>query len=167
MTGTFSIGVDLGGTSLRVASYVSGVTFLDSISVPTRLSDGRDLVVRDMCEAIRALQAKEYGRVLAGIGVGSPGPLELPDGIVRSPPNLPGWERFNLRKAVEGALGQPIVIENDANLAALAEQKLGAGMTHNVDSLCMITLGTGVGSGFILDGRIWHGAPAWAARLGM
>src|ERR1700761_7287927 len=79
----FSIGVDLGGTNLRIASYAEGTDFLDTILVPTRLSEGRDRVVRDMCEAINALAKKDYGsRRLAGIGIGTPGPLELPEGIL-------------------------------------------------------------------------------------
>jgi glucokinase len=74
---TYTIGVDLGGTNLRVASYSSGINFVDSILVPTRLMEGPDRVVRDMCEAIEALRTKENdrGRRLAGIGIGSPGPM--------------------------------------------------------------------------------------------
>jgi len=163
----YSIGVDLGGTNLRIASYASGVDFLDTILVPTRLSEGRERVIRDMCEAISALSKKGYGpRTLAGIGIGTPGPLELPEGILRNPPNLPNWDGFDLRMAVESTLGRSIEIESDANLAALAEQKCGAGQTHNTDSLCMLTLGTGVGSGLIFHGNIWHGATGMGGEAG-
>jgi glucokinase len=162
----FSIGVDLGGTNLRIASYTSGVDFLDTTLMPTRLTEGRERIVRDMCEGIQALASKDYGLQLAGIGVGAPGPLELPEGILRNPPNLPGWDGFNLRQAIEDTLGQEIEIESDANLAALAEQKLGAGKTHHVESLCMLTLGTGVGSGLILNGHIWHGATGMGGESG-
>lgn len=167
MSEAYSIGVDLGGTNLRIASYVDGIEYLDIIRVQTHLAEGRDQVVRNMCEAIKALAAREYGsRRLAGIGIGTPGPLELPDGILRNPPNLPGWDGFNLRAAVESTLGRGVEIESDANVAALAEQKLGAGRTHGIDSLCVLTLGTGVGSGLILKGQIWHGATGMGGEAG-
>ena len=167
MSETYSIGVDLGGTNLRIASYRGGIECLEIIRIPTRLSEGRDRVVRDMCEAINALAAKDYGGCrLAGIGIGTPGPLELPAGILRNPPNLPGWDGFNLRLAVEATLGRAVEIESDANVAALAEQKLGAGKAHGVDSLCVITLGTGVGTGLILNGQIWHGATGMGGEGG-
>lgn len=167
MSETYSIGVDLGGTNLRIASYMDGIEFLDIIRVPTQLAEGRDQVVRNMCEAINALAAKEYGgRRLAGVGIGTPGPLELPNGVLRNPPNLPGWDGFNLRLAVEARLRRAVEIESDANVAALAEQKLGAGRTHGIDSLCVLTLGTGVGSGLILNGQIWHGATGMGGEAG-
>jgi glucokinase len=163
---TYSIGVDLGGTNLRIASYSGGVDFLDSILLPTRLSEGPDRVVRDMCEAVSGLIAKDYGKHLAGIGIGTPGPLELPEGILRNPPNLVRWDGFGLREAVEGKLGQSVHLESDANAAALAEQKLGAGAAYGVDSLCVLTLGTGVGNGLILNGKIWHGATGMGGEGG-
>lgn len=167
MSETYSIGVDLGGTNLRIASYGGGVEFLDSILLPTRLAEGSDRVVRDMCEGIDALRFKDHGgRRLIGIGIGSPGPMQLPEGTLRNPPNLPGWDGFQLRQAIESALGTSVQIESDANLAALAEQKLGAGKTHHIDSLCVLTLGTGVGSGLILHGRIWHGATGMGGEAG-
>jgi glucokinase len=162
----YSIGVDLGGTNLRVASYTGGVDFLDTITIPTRLAEGPGTVVTDMCAAITTLIARQEGnRRLEAIAIGTPGPLELPEGILRSPPNLPGWDGFNLRQAIESTLNCP-VLENDANLAALAEQQLGAGKTHVVDSLCVLTLGTGVGSGLILNGKIWHGATGMGGEAG-
>lgn len=167
MNGTFSIGVDLGGTNLRIASYAGGMDFLDSILLPTRLSEGPDCVVRDMCEGINSLRSKDNGgRRLVGIGIGSPGPMQLPEGVLYNPPNLPGWDRFDLRRAIESQLRTSVHVEGDANLAALAEQKLGAGKTHGVDSLCVLTLGTGVGSGLVLDGRIWHGATGMGGEAG-
>lgn len=167
MSETYSIGVDLGGTNLRIASYGGGVDFLDSILLPTRLAEGPDQVVRDICEGIEALRSSHLGaRRLVGIGVGSPGPIELPDGTLRNPPNLPGWDGFHMRQAIESILETPVQIESDANLAALAEQKLGAGKLHHVNSLCVLTLGTGVGSGLILRGRIWHGSTGMGGEAG-
>ena len=167
MERTFSIGVDLGGTNLRVAAYSSEGEFLQTITLATRLADGRDCVANDLCESVSALRA-EHARTrrLVGIGVGSPGPLELPSGILRNPPNLLGWDGFNLREAIESSLDEDILLENDANLAALAEQVCGAGRTAGTASLCMLTLGTGVGSGLILDGEIWHGISGMGGEAG-
>lgn len=167
MSGVFSIGVDLGGTNLRVAAYSGGVEFLETILLPTRLAAGRDQVVRDMCEAIEALAGRHKGeRRLAGIGVGTPGPLELPEGVLRNPPNLPGWDGFGLRAAISERLRRNILLEGDANSAALAEQRLGAGKRYGVDTLCMLTLGTGVGSGLIFSGKIWDGSNGMGGEAG-
>jgi glucokinase len=167
MNRSYSIGVDLGGTNLRVAAYTRGESFLDSIAVPTNLSAGRDQVVRDMCEAVQALTERKYGELkLAGVAVGSPGPLELPAGILRNPPNLPGWDGFNLKAAITATLGREIFLENDANLAAFAEQRIGAGRKYGAANLCVLTLGTGVGNGLVLQGKIWDGVNGMAGEAG-
>lgn len=163
----FSIGVDLGGTNLRVAVYRSGREVAELISLPTRLSQGRERVIHDLKEAVNALRSRfqPYGES-AGIGVGSPGPLELPAGIIRNPPNLPGWDGFQLRAAIEEAIGEPIYLDSDANAAALAEFELGSARAAGIHSLCMLTLGTGVGNGIILNERIWHGNNGMAGEAG-
>ena len=103
---------------------------------------------------------------LAGIGVGTPGPLELPAGRLHNPPNLTGWDGFDLRCEFEKRLKQSVFVETDANLAALAECLLGRGLTMGIDSLCMLTLGTGVGNGIIFNGKIFDGAAGMAGEAG-
>ena len=163
----FTIGVDLGGTNLRVAAYRGGTQLAELISLPTRLSQGRDRVVHDLKEAVLALRQRfaDQPRYL-GIGVGTPGPLELPAGIIRNPPNLPGWDGFEIREAIEQAIGESIVLDSDANAAALAEYALGSARAAGIDSLCMLTLGTGVGNGIILNGHVWHGNNGMAGEAG-
>ena len=162
-----TIGIDLGGTSLRVAAYTPEQGVLDSISLRTRLEAGPLAVVDDMCGAIdQLLNQYSDGRELAGIGIGSPGPLELPAGRLHHPPNLPGWDNFLLLAEVEKRLGRPVVLESDANAAVLAEYALGLGKSLGIDSLCMLTLGTGVGNGIILDGKLWHGASGMGGEAG-
>jgi glucokinase len=167
----YSIGVDLGGTNLRVSAYREtssgqGET-TDSIGLPTRVSDGPQAVVEDMSGAIlRLLEKHERGGHFAGVGLGTPGPLELPEGVLRNPPNLPGFDSFPLREALEQKISERVMIESDANLAALAEFRLGSGKTYATSSLCMLTLGTGVGNGIILDGKIWDGNNGMAGEAG-
>lgn len=163
----FSIGVDLGGTNLRIAAYTNKKRLVDTILLPTRLGAGPDAVAGDMCNAIETLRGRYDARLdLAGIGVGTPGPLELPAGVLHNPPNLTGWDGFDLRRAIESRLKRPVTLESDANAAALAECVLGRGRSMQIDSLCMLTLGTGVGNGIILNGKVWDGAAGMAGEAG-
>jgi glucokinase len=163
----FTIGVDLGGTNLRIGAYSPGTGLLEAIQLSTRLEYGPGAVVDDMCAGIHRLRERYQPQYsLVGIGIGSPGPLELPAGILCQPPNLPGWDSFELRATIEGSVGMPISLQNDANAAALGECYLGRGKSLGVDSLCMITLGTGVGGGIILHGKIWDGMTGMAGEVG-
>jgi glucokinase len=140
---------------------------IDSIGLPTRLADGPHAVLDDMASAIRRLiDAHGSSRELLGIGVGSPGPLELPLGVLHHPPNLTGFDGLNLRTELERRLGRPVQVDSDANLAAYGEAILGAGRAFSSNSLLMLTLGTGVGCGIILEGRIWHGMRGAAGESG-
>jgi glucokinase len=163
----YTIGVDLGGTNLRIAAYTRDAGLLETILLPTRLAAGRIAVVEDLCGAVIDLTNRFSRRFeLTGIGVGTPGPLELPAGRLHNPPNLPGWDGFELRSELEARLKQTVIVESDANLAALAECLLGRGLTMGIDSLCMLTLGTGVGNGIILYGKVWDGAAGMAGEAG-
>lgn len=162
----YTIGVDLGGTNLRIAAYSDPNGILEQIHLPTRLAAGPYAVISDMCGAIQRLIDKHSRPALAGIGVGSPGPIELPEGRLRKLPNLPGFEGLELRTEIESSLGIPVSVENDANLAALAECLLGKGKSLGVDSLCMLTLGTGVGNGIILNGKVFDGMNGMAGEAG-
>ncbi len=168
-----TLGIDLGGTSIRVGLYDSAMRLLHSRSMPTRVAAGPQTAVDAMASAIRDLLAKETadnptGETLLpiGIGIGSPGPINLRAGVLGLLPNLPGWENFALRDRLGEATGLPVILESDANAAALAEWKLGAGRETGLDSLAMITLGTGVGSGLILSGKMWHGMFGMGGEVG-
>ncbi len=157
-SGRLTVGVDLGGTNLRVAAFDSEWKRLAYINLPTRVSAGPDAVVGDMCDAIRrVLEQCGPNQQLVGVGIGAPGPLELPSGRFHRPPNLPGFEAFRLKDAMESNLHCQVIAEKDANAAALAEWKSGVGKDMPVDSMCMLTLGTGVGAGIVLERKIWHG----------
>ncbi len=163
----FSIGVDLGGTNLRAAAVTPEGERLEAVSQPTRLHAGPQTVLDDIAGAVRKLMERSGGAdALVGIGVGSPGPLELPAGILHHPPNLPGFDGLHLRAELERRLGRCVSVDSDANLAAFGEHYLGAGRALGTDSLCMLTLGTGVGCGIVLEGRIWHGMQGAAGESG-
>ena len=163
----FSVGIDFGGTNLRIAAYSPKDGLLETLHETTRLKDGRDEVVSDMCKGIRQLIDKHSKtRQFKGVGMGSPGPIELPGGLLHDLPNLPGWGGLELRGTLERILGTRVIIENDANAAALAECFLGRGKTLGIDSLCMMTLGTGVGGGIILHGNILDGMNGFAGEVG-
>jgi glucokinase len=153
-----TIGIDLGGTNLRIAAFDRHWQRLAYVNLPTRVSEGPNGVVRDITGAIgRVLEQCGPDHQLFGIGIGAPGPLELPSGKFHRPPNLPGFDGFLLKDAMESNLNAPVIVECDANAAALAEWKSGVGLEMPGDSMCMLTLGTGVGAGIILERQIWHG----------
>ncbi|MCI0352591.1 MAG: ROK family protein [Acidobacteriales bacterium] len=161
----FAIGVDLGGTSLRIAAVDSGGTLLEKVTTGTKVAMGRDHVIGEMADAIRSIARKfsASGR-LSGIGIGVPGIIDLDTGMLRESPNLPGWHNYPVREEIERRLKTQVILENDANAAAFGEKWLGA--AQEVDSMCMLTLGTGVGGGIVLDGKIWHGMKGMAGELG-
>lgn len=161
----FAIGVDLGGTNLRVAAVDGTGKVLEKIAGGTEVARGRDCVIDDLCAAVRSLSVKYgAGGELLGIGVGVPGIIDMRQGMLRESPNLPGWEDYPVRDEIQRRLATTVVLENDANAAALGEKWLGA--AAGVDDMCMLTLGTGVGGGLVLQGRIWHGMLGMAAELG-
>jgi glucokinase len=164
-TNSFAVGVDLGGTNLRIAAVDSSGKILEKITTGTEVARGRDRVIDEMCVAVQTLALKHKAALeLDGIGVGVPGIIDMASGMVRQSPNLPGWEDYPVREEIERRLATTVVLENDANAAALGEKWLGA--AAEVDDMCMITLGTGVGGGVVLGGHVWHGMTGMAGELG-
>lgn len=101
---------------------------------------------------------------MIGAGIGIPGIIDRRTGMLRESPNLPGWHDYPVRNEIEQRLGAPVTLENDANAAAFGEAWLGA--ARGQESMCMITLGTGVGGGIVLDGKIWRGMTGMAGEVG-
>lgn len=161
----YAIGVDLGGTNLRISAVDDQGTLLEKVTLGTQVSKGRDFVVGEMVDAIRDLLARlKPSGELAGIGIGVPGIIDMDTGLLRGSPNLPGWDNYPVHADIERRLGTPVILENDANAAALGEKWLGA--ARDFDSMVMLTLGTGVGGGIVLNGKIWHGMNGMAGELG-
>jgi len=164
--GRVVIGVDLGGTNLRTAILSPEGELLERHKEATHAADGWARVVERLTENIKRLRDAAMGRGLevAAVGVGAPGVIRGDKGIVVKSPNFPDWNNVPLKDQLEEALGVPVVIENDANAAALGEQWRGAG--KGISSMILLTLGTGVGGGIILDNKIWHGADGMAGEIG-
>jgi len=160
----YSIGVDLGGTNLRAAAISRDGKILEKISGSTQLSEGRDAVIDDIVQAIIGLRDRCSGTRLAGVGIGVPGFILIEQGLIVGSNNLPEFEGFPVRDEIEKRLGTPVILENDANAAALGEKWMGAG--KGVDDLVLLTLGTGIGGGIISKGRVLHGHVGMAGELG-
>jgi glucokinase len=158
------IGIDLGGTFIKFGLLDEDLRATETFQLPT--PQGADAVIAQMIQG--AKQAMDRFGVsdsdVVGVGVGSPGPLDVKKGIVIDMPNLPGMKGAPLRDGVGEGLGKKSVLVNDANAAAMGEYLCGAGKgtTHMI----LLTLGTGVGGGIILDGRLFLGGNDIAGELG-
>src|SRR5271163_4178640 len=160
----YSIGVDLGGTNLRAAVIDSQRNLLDKISGSTDLQAGRDAVIQDMVQSIETLRARLGEHNLRGVGIGIPGFILMDTGVIIGSNNMPEFENYPVRDEIEKRLGAKVILENDANAAALGEKWMGAG--REVDDLVLLTLGTGIGGGIIVGGRVLHGQLGMAGELG-
>jgi glucokinase len=161
----FSIGVDLGGTNLRIAAITTEGQLLEKITLGVKVALGRDHVIGEMCDAIQRLtdQYRGSGRFI-GAGIGVPGIIDMETGMMRKSANLPGWSDYPVRDEIERRLGARVFLENDANVAALGEKWLGA--ARDVDNMAMVTLGTGIGGAIILNGKIFYGMNGMAGEFG-
>ncbi len=156
----YHLAVDVGGTWLRAALYPQGET------APMRRERTRTPREGRPEAALVALLREiwpEDGEVL-GVGVACPGPLNPETGVVYAAPNIPAWRDFPLADYLSRALGVPVKVDNDANLAALGEWRYGAGQGHH--HVLYLTISTGIGAGVIVDDRLLHGARGLAAELG-
>ena len=160
------IGVDLGGTNLRTALLSADGDILDKRKEATHAVDGREKVVARLIDNITRQReiAVQRGMHVMAVGVGAPGVIRMDKGIVVKSPNFPDWNNLPLRDELEKSLRIPVNIENDANAAAIGEQWRGAG--RGIDSMILLTLGTGVGGGIILNNKIWQGADGMAGEVG-
>lgn len=159
----FAIGVDLGGTSIKVGVVSKEGKIEKKISVDTLADGGPDIVIHQIKKGIDQVIEK-YLKQIVGIGIGSPGVVAAKKGMVEHPPNLPGWEKVPLGKIIEKEYKIDTFVENDANAAAVGELIFGAG--KGIDNFIMVTLGTGVGSGLIIDGKLYRGETGAAGELG-
>ncbi len=155
------IAVDIGGTLLRAASYASDTRAPLKISrVQTQLAD------RSIFERLVDLISSVWpeSEQVAGIAIAAPGPLNPFEGVIFSAPNIPEWVNFPLRQIIQDRFQVPVLLGNDANLAALGEWKFGSGQGHH--HLIYLTVSTGIGSGIIINDQLLLGEHGLAAELG-
>lgn len=157
------IGIDLGGTAIKLGRFAQDGTCLQSLSVATPQPATPSAVVETMAEAVAQLIPKKD--VIAAIGVGTPGPVDAAGRIAKVAINLVGWHDVSLADMLEAKMGYPTVLANDANCAGLGEAWLGAGRRFR--NLILLTLGTGVGGAIILDGKLFTGHQGAAGELGL
>ncbi|PEJ56950.1 glucokinase [Bacillus sp. AFS002410] len=159
------VGVDLGGTSIKLALLTDNGEFIDKWEVPTDKSDSGKHIPKTITIAIeeKLNQMNKTKEDIAGIGIGAPGSVRLEDGLIFAAVNL-GWVNFPLKEILEKESGIPVIVDNDANIAAVGEMWKGAG--NGAKDVVMVTLGTGVGGGVIVNGDVAHGISGSAGEIG-
>ena len=162
--GKYVVGVDVGGTTVKLGFFDTEGVFLDKWEIPTRVEEEGSHILPDVAESIK--KKLEEKRILfedvAGVGIGAPGPIDGHGGVYKAV-NL-GWNVFSIKEKLEEHLKLPVMAGNDANVAALGEMWKGGGLGSR--NLVMVTLGTGVGGGIIVDGRILTGFTGAGGEIG-
>ena len=166
MTARCTIGIDLGGTNIKGGVLDASGTLVHRCSIETQAERGFEHVFARLVRLVEDL-IRDAGLAksdVAAIGYGTPGPLSHKKGIVYASANLPGWKNIRLRERFSAATGLPVTLDNDANVAAFGEFVAGAG--RGVRDMVMLTLGTGIGGGVIVNGELVRGALENAAEIG-
>jgi glucokinase len=159
----YAIGIDLGGTNIKVGIVSREGRIIKKASLPTLAEKGQDKVISQIKKGIKEILSHNKLKI-QGIGIGSPGIVSTKKGTVENPPNLPGWEKVNLKKIIKKEFNIHVILENDANAAAIGEMIFGA--AKKIDSFVMVTLGTGVGGGIIINRKLLRGEFGSAGEIG-
>ncbi len=157
------IGIDVGGTNLRGALVSTDGKIINRMKIASDADKGIDAVIDNLVRLIKGIGG---GEEASAVGFGIPGIIDFKAGIITQAPNICNVNNYPIRENLRARLGDaiPVIIENDANCAAVGEWWMGAG--KDVGSLVMITLGTGVGGGIMLDGKLWRGADGMGGEVG-
>jgi len=162
------IGVDVGGTKVASGLVDSGGEITHQTRIPMVATDAAAglAAVTSAIDSVRAATnlEPELRGLISGIGICAPGPLDPRTGVIINPPNLPGWRNFPLASLISKSYRMPVRVDNDGNAAALAEAIWGAGRGYR--NIFCATIGTGIGTGIVFDGRIYHGRTGAAAEGG-
>ena len=160
----YGFGVDLGGTTVKIAYFDETGTMITNWEIPTVTANGGSQILPDIAASIRDFREKNGidAQTLLGIGIGVPGPVDSKGNVNRCV-NL-GWGTFNISKELSSLTGLPVTAGNDANVAALGEFWKGGG--KGCRNMVFVTLGTGVGGGIVIEGKLLHGAHGAGAEIG-
>ena len=159
-----AIGIDIGGMSIKGAAVDSNGRVYEKFSMPFIKGEPGEETIRKLAEIVKEyIAANGLENKIAGIGLGSPGTLDIKNGVVNYANNL-GWENLHVADIFHEILPYPVRLTNDANAASLGEAKYGAGKSY--ENIIMLTLGTGVGGGIIINGKLYEGNEGKGAELG-
>ena len=158
------IGIDVGGTNVKIALVDGNGNIAYSNTAPTHAEMGLNYTIENIKQAIRDLITESRVENLEGIGFDFPGQIDYKNGVVKLAPNIPGWVDIPIAKIIEDEFHVPVKIDNDVHCAALGELKYGAG--QGCENFICMTVGTGIGSGIVLDGKLIRGATNVAGELG-
>lgn len=158
------IGVDIGGTKIAIGMFGADRALLEKTVYPTDLSLSPQALTDGILDAIEALATGHGNMTIAGIGMGAPSDIDFERGYVSRTTNIPSLKEFDMRGYVHSRMDVPVVIDNDANVAALAEYVYGAG--HGFRHMIYSTASTGIGGGLILNGRLFRGSFSTAGEIG-
>lgn len=164
MTDRVAVAVDLGGTHIKFGIVTTHGEITRDLVLPTEAEQGQEHVIRQILKGIGAVLDGVDRNTIGGVGVGTPGVVSLDGSTVSYPPNLPGWEVVRLGEDLSSQCHLSVKVENDANVAALGEAQFGSGKGEK--SFAMITLGTGVGGGIIIEGKVYRGMSGGAGEIG-
>ena len=157
------LAIDFGGTRSRAALYDEDLRLLRRAETLSRVAEGPELVLGRLIELGRSIVTEDVE--IVAIGIAAPGPLDTEAGVIIKAETLPGWSKVPIAEAISrGFRGVPTFVENDANLGALAEYRLGAG--RGADPLIYLTISTGIGGGAIIGGELYTGAAGLAIEPG-
>lgn len=159
----YAVGVDLGGTNIKIGIVSQKGKLVEKISLSSKADGGPEKVIKQIKIGIEEILSNNKKKI-RGIGIGAPGVVSVKKGTVENPPNFPGWTKVNLGNIISKKFRMNCFVENDANAAAIGEMIFGAG--KRCDSFIMITLGTGVGGGIILNRKLYRGEIGAAGEIG-
>ena len=158
----YVFGVDIGGTTVKLGLFDVEGNVLDKWEIPTVTENNGKQILPDIADSIREKMQQIDREAVIGVGVGAPGPVDA-EGVIHRAVNL-GWGTFSIKDTLEGLLNMPVMAGNDANVAALGEMWMGGGQGYK--DLVVVTLGTGVGGGIIINGRMLTGATGSGGEIG-
>ncbi|MFC4588183.1 ROK family protein [Sphaerisporangium corydalis] len=158
------VGIDIGATSVDVAVTNGELEVLGHVSELCDVREGPAAVLDRAMELLGKLREQGLFTQLHGAGIGVPGPVSFREGVPVAPPIMPGWDRYPVKDAISQELGCPAMVDNDVNLMALGE--LHTGLARQVDDFLLIKIGTGIGCGIVVDGKIYRGVSGSAGDIG-